>query len=179
MNEVIKRLKEKYDAGEFKMPALAEATGIPANRIHKWIQGHGNPKVKDHALIEQWLDGTLQLVPRETSGKPEINGSVIAGLVESNRMLAEANLNYSIANKTLAENTQRLINRMDNRPALIERDLSENLEAVETLLGNVQEVLFGVALGKRYKNRAELEASLYRGGSATEKTGAKVGTGGG
>lgn len=61
--QLIERVNEKLVKDSLSVLKLSKETGIPSYRIYKWIDGKGNPKAADSAILEKWLTGNLDKVP--------------------------------------------------------------------------------------------------------------------
>lgn len=54
-NELVNKLLLELDRRKVKIPTFAKETGIPKDRIYKWIQERTNPKFEDAQVILAWL----------------------------------------------------------------------------------------------------------------------------
>lgn len=57
----IKKLRQSKNWSQQQM---ADNTGIPKDRIAKWEQGKGSPKLEDHIILQRFFDD-LSLVAEE------------------------------------------------------------------------------------------------------------------
>lgn len=64
----VKEIREKL---RLSQQELADKTGIPKDRIAKWEQGKGSPKVEDSAILKKFFE---EDVPRELNEKSESYG---------------------------------------------------------------------------------------------------------
>jgi hypothetical protein len=63
--QIIERINDKLSKESKSVLKMSKETGIPSYRIYKWIDGKGNPKTEDAAILEQWLNGNLDIVPNK------------------------------------------------------------------------------------------------------------------
>lgn len=105
-NTLTGRLKAELKKRKMSVPEFQEETGIPKDRVYKWLKrdtdkiGH-----EDANIIEKWINGQLDNVPHGTLKNTgnQVTDQSLNNLTESNRVLAEANKTLAEANKTLAE----------------------------------------------------------------------------
>jgi DNA-binding phage protein len=55
-NELINKLISEMQTREKKITDVARETGIPKDRIYKWIQQGNNPKAADEKALELWIN---------------------------------------------------------------------------------------------------------------------------
>jgi len=55
MDTILKKLFNELDKRDVTIYDFAKQTGIPKERIYKWKQGAGIPKLKDSEIIKAWL----------------------------------------------------------------------------------------------------------------------------
>lgn len=65
--QLIERINDKLLKESKSVLKMSKETGIPSYRIYKWIDGKGNPKTEDAAILEQWLSGNLDIVPNNST----------------------------------------------------------------------------------------------------------------
>lgn len=192
MAELYKILKERREAKGLTSAEIASQLGLSERMYNYYETGEKKPKLQNIIKLSEILNFDLNnlneiKVPHETI--PKLNGEAInitiANLVkanialaeaqlvqaDANKIQAEANLKHSIVTELLAASNNKLI--AGSPPT--EHDIEERFAAYETMLGNVLELLPEVATGKRYANRDEVLASLYRGGPEIEKVSASKG----
>lgn len=66
-DELINNLLAEMAVRKVKVPKLAEDTGIPKDRIYKWLQEGNTPKADDQQKLRNWLEK----VPREITPTPK------------------------------------------------------------------------------------------------------------
>lgn len=54
-NELVVTLLKELKKREVKIPRFSKETGIPKDRIYKWIQEGNNPKADDEKKITAWI----------------------------------------------------------------------------------------------------------------------------
>lgn len=54
--DFIAAIREHLAAKDVKVPRFADATGIPKNRIYKWLDGKGKPKKPDEDTLRKYLN---------------------------------------------------------------------------------------------------------------------------
>lgn len=64
--QIIDRIREKMKANGVSVLILSKETGISPYKIYKWLDSKGKPKYEDTQLLEKWVSGKQELVPRET-----------------------------------------------------------------------------------------------------------------
>jgi predicted DNA-binding transcriptional regulator AlpA len=101
------RLIEAMKKRSVRFPALAKQTGIPKDRMYKWFNENTNPKLEDAVILEKWISGEVEKVPRET--QVGVTEGTVLSLSESNRILAEANKTLADAHIILARGNEELI----------------------------------------------------------------------
>jgi len=129
---IIQRLEEKITLTGIKIPAITAATGIPTERMRKWLKGIGNPKAEDTKKLEAFLRGDKRLdkVPRGT----DVSESDMAQNSKGPQRRAEDqelidSLNARIAEfKSLGEARDLVINL---------RDVLKAFEGIESTLGGL------------------------------------------
>ena len=70
----------------WKIPALAELTGIPKDRIYAWYRDDTNPKAGDQVILEAWLNDASFKKNEEVKDKD----MTIYNLSEAQIILAKA-----------------------------------------------------------------------------------------
>lgn len=80
---------------------MSKETGIPSYRIYKWIDGKGNPKTEDAAILEQWLNGNLDIVPNKKNhydvSNPNDPAYLAGQLAMAERLIAKLEENHEEA----------------------------------------------------------------------------------
>lgn len=145
-----------------RFPEVAVQTGIPAQRMYKWYQEKSNPKTEDSKIIEDWISGNLENVPRETTQEEPPKDRSISPEMEVILKLTNSNVGLVESNKTLADNTKELIAMMKNRPDATVDDPSEIHQVFASRLRNLQELVKGFVMGKRYGSIEEVDALLNK-----------------
>jgi hypothetical protein len=58
---------------KIKVPVFAKQTGIPKDRVYKWLQQGNNPKAEDEKKIAGWIDGEkrMEKVPQNEKAPAE------------------------------------------------------------------------------------------------------------
>lgn len=91
------RIKEEMKVRGIKIPALADQTGIPKDRIYAWYRDKSTPKAEDQEVLEKWIvkeisrkNGGNVVTTEETENK-DLTMQALVNLSESNRILAESN----------------------------------------------------------------------------------------
>ena len=119
---------------------ISKQTGIPVNRMYKWYEGKGSPKHEDVQILRQWLGKNAEKVPHEAPTKMAVvSQDAVVKLIESNKILAEANADLAAAHKLLASDQHALMvkfNLVAPRPD----------PEVEILLNSVAELLLKVGV---------------------------------
>jgi predicted transcriptional regulator len=91
--QLIERVNDKLLKESMSVLKMSKETGIPSYRIYKWIDGKGNPKTEDAAILEQWLNGNLDIVPKRKAQYDIINANdpaYLAGqLAMAERLIAK------------------------------------------------------------------------------------------
>lgn len=90
---IVEKIKQKLESDNLSVPKMAELTGIPKDRIYKWLQEKGSPKGEDENIIQHWLQ--LEIIPRKFQFKGEA-GSLTAGETASALIRLEAMLGVVI-----------------------------------------------------------------------------------
>jgi DNA-binding phage protein len=62
-NELVVNLLEELKKRKVKIPTFSKETGIPKDRIYKWIQEGNNPKADDEKKIYAWIK--MEKAPNE------------------------------------------------------------------------------------------------------------------
>lgn len=99
-NILIDRLRVRLDERHIGVPDFERETGIPKDRVYKWLKNNAKPKADDVKTIERWLSNEVEKLPiaLKTDGVPDLNK-----LLESNMELARAHKTMADAQKILAE----------------------------------------------------------------------------
>jgi transcriptional regulator with XRE-family HTH domain len=110
------KLKEELKKRGLKIPALADQTGIPKDRIYAWYRDDTNPKAEDAVLLEEWIKGGTSLKNGENFNskqgiEPEIAITAttqqqligaIERLTRNNERLLDTNEKIADTNRILA-----------------------------------------------------------------------------
>jgi hypothetical protein len=190
--QIIERINDKLSKESKSVLKMSKETGIPSYRIYKWIDGKGNPKTEDAAILEQWLNGNLDIVPNKSGymvADPNDPAYLAGQLAMAERLIAKLEESHEEAKadknklfEALAE-TRQTINELlkpmvaslkEIPPVLdtIVRNSNEHdkeiMKALDQLVGNVPGTLAKES-GKR----------ILKGALEQQKTGkAEVGKSG-
>lgn len=78
------RLKKEMNNRKVKVPQLEAETGIPRDRIYKWLKRQtGNITHEDALLIEKWMNGNMDNVPHEKEDKEHLDKSSLERSIEN------------------------------------------------------------------------------------------------
>lgn len=89
-NEIVERLRRE------NAKDIARKTGIPYDRMAKWLQGKGNPKQDDHSILENFFNG-INSTERKTLPLHEDVGSIGIPLVSVEAIAGFNSVEFSIA----------------------------------------------------------------------------------
>lgn len=64
-NELIVTLLNELKKREVKIPRFSKETGIPKDRVYKWIQEGNNPKADDEKKIISWIKMEKSPLPQK------------------------------------------------------------------------------------------------------------------
>lgn len=67
-NKPLEIIKSLVESKRLYVTELSAQTGIPKDRIYKWLRGDGSPKVQDQHILEQWVDN----VESSNLSKPKV-----------------------------------------------------------------------------------------------------------
>lgn len=87
--QLIERINDKLLRESKSVLKMSKETGIPSYRIYKWIDGKGNPKTEDAAILEQWLNGNLDIVPNKKIDKDSDPAFLAGQLSMAERLIAK------------------------------------------------------------------------------------------
>lgn len=106
-NSLIVRLKEELKKRNVKVPAFEDQTGIPRDRVYKWLKRDtGKIGNQDATIIENWIIGKMDNVPHETPPKNQLGEEEVR---YSLKQLSEATNRHSIIDELNAKNIDRLL----------------------------------------------------------------------
>jgi len=98
--QLIERVNNKLSTESMSVLKLSKETGIPSYRIYKWIDGKGNPKANDAAILEKWLSGNLDNVPNTKNYKvsdPNDPAFIAGQLAMAERLIAKLEADHDEA----------------------------------------------------------------------------------
>jgi hypothetical protein len=140
-------VKETMKERKMNPRHLSKATGIPADRIYKWMQRGLNPKAEDAEKLKAWISSKDDVVnvPR---GKHASNYTeqALMNLTESNRLMAKSNADLAESHKELVQMVKGKFTA-DAPP--------QNEAALNVIRRAVVSFLIDVAAGKRWRSRDE------------------------
>jgi hypothetical protein len=87
--QLIERVNDKLLKKSMSVLTMSKQTGIPAYRIYKWIDGKGNPKTNDAAILEEWLNGRLDKSPKKEAADPNDPAFLAGQLAMAERLIAK------------------------------------------------------------------------------------------
>lgn len=164
----IEEILNFIQANRLNVSQTEREAGIKAGRMDKWLRGFGRPKAEDSGKLQNWYElykKPSEKVPKDAPEKrfkadpgAEVSTGQIAGLIESNRMMAAAML-------ADAENRSRLTKSNEQLTIMVkqfENGQQEIPEAFQSKLAGVLVFLSEVAAGKRYKSEVEASAILSK-----------------
>lgn len=104
--DIAKLLADYLETNNLKVPAIARSTGIPGDRIRKWLKGTKPSKLEDYEKIGKLLGIKMESVPHETMDPYELENKIfykdmtkpidpasklIDTLIYTNKQLVETN----------------------------------------------------------------------------------------
>lgn len=158
IEEILDFIKRK----SVNLKKVSEESGISYDKLASWRQERGKPKVEDTETLLEWWKKR----PENALKLEEIPNSLDRMPTEENHNSAEesstiqAILKIANANEKLADSNQRLTAMLEKERAITATSPQQNLEAVESTIQNLQELLIEVALGKQFSSRQEVNALL-------------------
>lgn len=105
----VRELREKIN---FSQQELADKTGIPKDRIAKWEQGKGSPKVEDANILHQFFEEHVPRATKEKEGRLNEDSAgasqhqlieAIITLTRNNEKVIDTNATIADTNKVLAD----------------------------------------------------------------------------
>lgn len=108
-NELVVTLLKELKKRDVKIPRFSKETGIPKDRIYKWLQEGNNPKADDEKKITAWikmekppvennpdtLTEALEIIKQQNAFLQDLVKSNLAGLsrdVNNNAMAIQAEI---------------------------------------------------------------------------------------
>lgn len=91
-NELVVTLLKELKKREVKIPRFSKETGIPKDRIYKWIQEGNNPKADDEKKINAWIKmekPPLHQNTEEHKGEPGTLAEALAIIKQQNAFLQD------------------------------------------------------------------------------------------
>lgn len=91
-NELVVTLLKELKKREVKIPRFSKETGIPKDRVYKWIQEGNNPKADDEKKITAWIKmekPPLPEAPEEQKGEPGTLTEALAIIKQQNAFLQD------------------------------------------------------------------------------------------
>lgn len=142
----IKELREKK---KLSQQELADAVGIPRDRIGKWEQGKGNPKTDDYKKLEAFFG---EFVPeketiREVALEKDLTLRSLARTIE---LSAEARLLDAESRKIEAENMKRLVALLESQVSSASPATAAGAHQTTDKLTDNPEVAEDLTLDKKY-----------------------------
>lgn len=128
-NPLVRSLMEKISKEKSSLAKFADATGLPRDRVYKWIQQGTNPKSADEKVIEAYLRGETYMDKNPTSSTEHSSlPGTMTIKVEGNteKTLFEALLSEKEARRQEAEaRLKKEEDRYDKLFILLESNLKE------------------------------------------------------
>lgn len=159
---------------------IASQLGVSEKTIENYMNGKREPKQQALTKLATLLDFNLndlfeQNVPRETAEAAQISTigenvtvyrtekrgeiSALDRLIESNFMLAQANLKLANAHDIIAKSTERLTQLADK--SVVDDEWREKRLVYEAMIPGLQELLIDLGMGKHWKTRQEGQAAVH------------------
>jgi len=140
IQSLLKFLKNKG----FSRRLIEQEIGLSEKYLDQIIAKGGNKtiylKLKDFAEMLEKSNKTVSVISsikHENNVVDSTTSSILSSLVESNKMLAQANIDYASANKTLAENMAVLTKMLQTNSSVDQK----NLVALDAMSHKIRGVL--------------------------------------
>lgn len=162
--DIIETLKQTLETQKISVRRFAESTGIPMDRVYKWLQGKGTPKSEDTLAITRWLqsekvpNGILEEQKFEyttnyskaatATDHNDPPKDMLERLIQSNFLLAQAANTKAEADKVKAETdkinaeaTLRMVSNAERLTELVQSDLNVGKETEQAAFAIRAELL--------------------------------------
>jgi hypothetical protein len=174
--QLIERVNDKILKESISVLKLSKDTGIPAYRIYKWIDGKGNPKAADSAILEKWLSGNLDKVPHSSVIFDQNDPAYLAGqLAMAERLIAKLEEN----NEEAKEDKNKLFKALEEAQKAINEVLKPIKEQTAEILTSSKKIDEGLQSLKTEvaAENGEIMATLDQiAGNEIGTTAARAGT---
>lgn len=157
-SELIEKLIGSMKDRKKKVTDVSRETGIPKDRIYKWIQQGNRPKTEDEKAITKWLNGESSTIP--FIEEPGISQTISLYQNDRIKKLEEDQAKYI---KKLEDDNDRLWGLVKDTQEIIKNNLTLVLSTVRTISVR-QEATGGVVLESLARLEKKPEKSLVVAG---------------
>lgn len=178
---IIQQINDALKDRNMSVTDLAVVLELPKDRVYKWTQGKGAPRIDDRIKVEEWLNGKdFQNSNEDKYSGPKPPGAlekddilrILANLSESHKNLTAAHKEISESNNKLADNEKMILRRIPVTEGVREETLSNELA---TILG-IRELIIEMYAKENKTSEQEAEAVLGTKVVAAKKRVHKRGT---
>lgn len=155
--QIIEEIKKIIQENDYSVARIAREANIKQDRLYKWLDNRGAPKVADTEKLVKWLNDKLGKTTNEDfHSRAEFSEKAITSLIETNKLQAEANRLQSEANRLIAESNYNISRKFT-------ADVPQaNETAVDYKLGQIVLLLGDMASGKKYRTKAEAVEAFHK-----------------